>query len=47
MHLREGQVINSWEAEAMGVKFVAQGNNSNRIPDWASNLEPYNYQADA
>jgi len=31
-------------AEAMGVKFLAQGNNS---PNWASNLEPCNYRADA
>jgi len=30
-------------AEAMGVKFLAQGNNSS---NWASNLEPCDYQAD-
>jgi len=36
--------FNSWVAEAIGVKFLDQGNNSSR---WASNLEPYDYQADA
>ena len=40
--------FNSWVAEAMGVKFFAQGNNSiAESPDWASHREPYDYQADA
>jgi len=40
--------FNNWIAEAMGVKFLAQGNNSSRKPQMlASNLEPYDYQADA
>ena len=31
----------------MGVKFLAQGNNSSRMPHQASNLGPSDYQADA
>jgi len=34
-------------AEAMGVKFLAQGNNSSKNPNRESNLGRYDYQADA
>jgi len=36
--------FNSWVAEAMGVKFLAQGNNISRGPQLE---EPCNYQVDA
>jgi len=31
----------------MGVKFLAKETTVAESPDWASNLEPYDYQADA
>ena len=39
--------FNSWVAEAIGVSFLSQETTVAEIPDQASNLEPYNYQADA
>jgi len=37
--------FNSWVAEAMGVKFLAQRNKAAESPNWVSNLEPCDYQA--
>jgi len=43
--------FSSWVGEAIGAKFLAQGNKSRKTPSrnqaWVPNVEPHVYQADA